>query len=860
MGSLFGRDAELARGRAVLDSAARGQIVRAIRVVGSSGVGKTALAEALAAEAASAGWLVVWAPSFRMHAALSLFAARRVLQALLDALGASASRYSSGLTIDRDRPEDFEEAFLRIIEGVTLDHRLLLVLDDAQWTDLESRALIERTATALADRAIVVLSAERSDESGPALSLADQAIALDTLPLNAAIEVVRSIYEGVSDDIAIGIAAETHGLPADIVAVATSARENRATTLRDVSASTRRVVARDLSLLEPRVREFLQLCAIIDDPIEMTLLEQLWKRDDVFAMIRQLSGRYLVTSETAVRFLHSSVMESILETIAIAIPLRQRVIDALRRLPAPRLEDLERLTKQCAACGDKLGERDALVRLSELAATKSMISLSASALERAIAIASPAADEIVPTYERLSQLYNTLGYEADAIRVCRRGLTEAEEAGITNGIGALAASIAIAQIHAGFPNEALATIERYEDVVSIAERANLFAAGELVTMHRADVKRAEDFRVRFEPIAASAAPVVTIRHHVMNALLAIRLGAEQQALEHIKNADAAAVGKPVIFGVMPMVAKLYSTFAFRGVTPAEQFIANLGHESRPPLAYAFQAHLMIARGEFADVEELLVDKLSTSSDSSIRRILMGARYSAAAFRERGAAEPMWQPVHQDVAAFEAGERAPTLLPIIVGALTPLATQSSARTKRLLDKVVEALREPFDIQVFLYPELVTRVAIALGAKDALEHIAAGALWADDMPWNRAHAALARGLAAGALGRTDHKPFLDEARERFTSLGATYFAEIASKEIGTSKVRAGDGHARPNNTTRREVEIAGLVAEGLTNREIAERLVLSERTVEGHIANLFAKVNVNSRTQLATWFMRSSSVAS
>jgi len=38
------------------------------------------------------------------------------------------------------------------------------------------------------------------------------------------------------------------------------------------------------------------------------------------------------------------------------------------------------------------------------------------------------------------------------------------------------------------------------------------------------------------------------------------------------------------------------------------------------------------------------------------------------------------------------------------------------------------------------------------------------------------------------------------------------------------------------------------------------VLSERTVEGHIANLFAKVNVNSRTQLATWYLRTvSSVA-
>ncbi len=833
--------------------------MRAIRIVGSTGVGKTALAETLAAEARAGEWLTLWAPSFRIHAALSLFAARRVLQALLDALGESAGRYSSGLTIDRERPEDFEEAFLRIIEGVTLDHKLLLVLDDAQWSDPESRTLIERTVTTLADRAILVLSTERADEHGPALALNDQAIALDNLPLNAAIEIVRSIYPGVSDDVATGIASETRGRAADIVAVATAARDNGATTLREVSASTRRVVARDVSLLEPRIREFLQMCAVIDDPIELTLLQQLWPQDEMVALISQLSGRYLVAGTNGLRFVHGTVMESVLETIPIEIPLRHRIIDALKRLPSPRLEDYERLAKQCAACGDKVGEREALITLSSEAATKSMFSLSASTLERALAIASPMTEEIVPTYERLAQLYNGMGREADAIRICRRGLIEAEGARITKGIGALAATIAVAQCHSGFTHEAHATIARYEGIVSDVERANLLSVGELIAMHRVDVESANDLRARFEQSSDNAAPVVTIRHHATNAFLAIRLGAEQRALEHIKSADNATEGAPAMFGVMPVAAKMFCMFGFRGVTPTEKFIAELAHESRPPIAVAVQAHLMIARGEFADVEELLADKLSTSSESSLRGMLMGARYTAAAFRERGAAEPAWQHAHQEVAAFEAGERTPTLLPVVIAALTPLATQSTVRAKRLLDKVIAVIHEPYDMFVFLYPELLALVARALDAKDALDAIAGGALWADQQPWNRGHAALARGLAGAALGRAGHKDLLDEARDRFTPLGATYFAELATKAIGATKMVARDG-TRANNTTRREVEIAGLVAEGLTNREIAERLVLSERTVEGHIANLFAKVNVNSRTQLATWFMRTiSSVA-
>lgn len=53
------------------------------------------------------------------------------------------------------------------------------------------------------------------------------------------------------------------------------------------------------------------------------------------------------------------------------------------------------------------------------------------------------------------------------------------------------------------------------------------------------------------------------------------------------------------------------------------------------------------------------------------------------------------------------------------------------------------------------------------------------------------------------------------------------------------------------TRRESEIAELVAEGLTDREIAERLVLARRTAEGHVAHILGKLSVTSRAQVAAW---------
>jgi DNA-binding CsgD family transcriptional regulator len=53
------------------------------------------------------------------------------------------------------------------------------------------------------------------------------------------------------------------------------------------------------------------------------------------------------------------------------------------------------------------------------------------------------------------------------------------------------------------------------------------------------------------------------------------------------------------------------------------------------------------------------------------------------------------------------------------------------------------------------------------------------------------------------------------------------------------------------TDREREVVALLARGATNRAIAETLVISERTVERHIANIFAKLDLSSRTQLAVF---------
>ncbi|MFD0905211.1 helix-turn-helix transcriptional regulator, partial [Actinomadura sediminis] len=73
-------------------------------------------------------------------------------------------------------------------------------------------------------------------------------------------------------------------------------------------------------------------------------------------------------------------------------------------------------------------------------------------------------------------------------------------------------------------------------------------------------------------------------------------------------------------------------------------------------------------------------------------------------------------------------------------------------------------------------------------------------------------------------------------------------------GGRGARAKAAAEAPFGLSPRELEIAGLVAEGCSNQQIAERLYLSVRTVETHLTRVFAKIGVSSRVGVATAMQR------
>lgn len=101
--------------------------------------------------------------------------------------------------------------------------------------------------------------------------------------------------------------------------------------------------------------------------------------------------------------------------------------------------------------------------------------------------------------------------------------------------------------------------------------------------------------------------------------------------------------------------------------------------------------------------------------------------------------------------------------------------------------------------------------------------------------------------------DARAYLHRARETFTLLGATVWAERAGAELRAAGESVGSPQQPPAQLlTGQQLHIAQLVAEGATNREIATRMSLSTRTIDHHLRNIFHRLGVRSRTELARLF--------
>jgi len=107
-----------------------------------------------------------------------------------------------------------------------------------------------------------------------------------------------------------------------------------------------------------------------------------------------------------------------------------------------------------------------------------------------------------------------------------------------------------------------------------------------------------------------------------------------------------------------------------------------------------------------------------------------------------------------------------------------------------------------------------------------------------------------LHSGARGYVSKTSTYHEMVEAIESVknGQTYISADIKEQIVGNLIKSDDRVSDINSLTKRELEIAQLIKEGLTSKEIADRLYISLRTVEVHRHNLFKKLNVKNAAGL------------
>ena len=152
-----------------------------------------------------------------------------------------------------------------------------------------------------------------------------------------------------------------------------------------------------------------------------------------------------------------------------------------------------------------------------------------------------------------------------------------------------------------------------------------------------------------------------------------------------------------------------------------------------------------------------------------------------------------------------------------------------------------------------------VLLAGGESIAAARVAARSAEAADAIGARLHAAFSRSLEGRALAATGERreaiAMLRRAENELDACGSLRVRDEVRRELRRLGARAEprgpstSGDSGMTSLTKRELEIAALVTDRKTNREIANELFLSGKTVESHLRHIFFKLGVSSRVEVA-----------
>lgn len=899
---VVGRAAELARLEALLDGARLGRS-GALLITGGAGIGKTTLLDR--ARSVSSDLHVLQAAGVEGESHLPYAGLSALLRPVLDRLDAippvQASALRAALALeaaDEARRFAVPAAVLSLLAAVAEDGPVLVTIDDAQWLDHESLEAIAFAVRRLrAEGVVVVIAARTNDGDDPPVTGVDR-LELPPLDRNDARSLLEREHQGVEATVTERLLDKAAGNPLALLempAALTPQQRAGAEPIAEplpVGQSLDEALRRTLSTLPDETQHALLAVAAAgsDGAVVMRALEQLGLAPSTLepaenARLIEFTGGTVAFRHPLLRSVayHAGTggrrraVHAVLAEVADGLDERAWHLAAAAVGPdetaARALEDAaiqserrgalapaahayersaelstgaERARRMLAACEahTHAGHLDRVPTLTEEALQAGGAPFVEAGLQRAAARAALYLGDALAAADRLGRLADTLA-DTEPQRAAEVELERIGASMIVGDMPAMFAAAARAKDLGDEPTGLMADL-----VVGEA----LIVGGEGETGD-AMLDRCAPFLDVVDPLAV---PIEALAMAGQSSLWVDRFDRAERVLDRLVG-ELRERSAPGTLSY-PLAAHAHLDFrrgrwdaAYTDADEASRLAIDVGQGSVTAFCLAALALVQAGRGDEAATEnaararllaqQLRGDAIVMYADRADGLVALGRGDVLATIEalERlrlstlrlGANEPGFLQWHGDLieAHLRAGDRhrAEELLAELDGMAKPWRRWAAAvadRSRGLLAEDDEDFEPHF--------------ARALEAHEAFP-----------MPFEHARTLLALGeRRRRANRRAEARDPLREALTTFEKLGAQPWVSITRDELRASGTKPPRPEAAGGDElSPRELKIAMLVAEGMTNREVAAALFLSPKTVEHHLSAIYRKLDVPTRRHLS-----------
>ena len=769
-------------------------------------------------------------------------------------------------TVQSDaKPYDVAASLKR--ELASTPRATLLVLDDMHWADEASLDVLRLVAHRAAGLPVVVVATYRRHEVGPS-----HALRLVIGELGSAHAVRRLHVEPLSQASVTALAApydvdplelyrKTAGNPLFVTEVLAAGEVAIPETVRDT------VLARSARLCAPAQR-LLEIVSVVPQQAE------LWLLTDIVGSAESdidecLSSGLLTATREAFSFRHELVRLAIEDSLRPdrRAALHGDVLAALEHAPAHALPvDVARLAHHAEGAGDA----EAVLRYAPAAATRAAALAAhreaAAQYARALRFsdALPLATQ-AELYDSLSYEYYLTGEFVDALAASEQALDRYRELGDVVKEGASLRAVsrllwsmgrtpessevghqAVALLESLPPAHELAMA--YAQLASISLGTDDLEGVAVWGNHAADLAE----RLGDRQILASARVILSAAEY--SAGSSEGRDKLERGLEHALATGLEEVAARA-FNVLVRIAMRWREYsvADRYLEPGFEYCRDRELGNFRQGIGAERARRLLDRGEWTEAADAASRVLSTARTAGMAPFV--ALTVLGQVRARRGDPDVWDPLDR---AFEMAESSGELQRLgLVAAARAEAAWLAGDQKRSFEEARAAYGLALEKQ---HPWFAGELAFWQWKCDGLggapewiaepyAHQIAGDTRAAASAWRARECPYELALA---LLESGDEPAVREALDVFERLGARPAAQMARhvlREQGASVPRGprATTQGNPAQLTQRELDVLALLAEGLRNAEIAERLVVSRRTVDHHVSAILRKLDARTRLE-------------